>query len=162
MYLKSKTCRSFELLNTIHLICVDGPDNPVLNTTGTLNVTEYNSTPHITCQSSCNPQCDYKFSKDGSTRSFRSLGIFYKSSVRRNDDGIYRCIATNKVGNRTSSGSFRLNVLCKFPLYFCPCFLNHICMYNFYVHVIQYIYMYFEQSNLNKTCISAYIRYMYV
>lgn len=88
-----------------------GPDNPVLNTTGTLDVTEYNSTPYITCRSSCNPQCDYKFSKDGSISSSGSLGNFYKSSVRKYDDGIYRCIATNKVGSKNSSGSFSLNVL---------------------------------------------------
>lgn len=107
------TCQAGSRTASVNVTINYGPDDPVLNTTGTLNVTEYNSTPHITCQSSCNPQCDYKFSKNfqRSIRSSGSFGIFYESSVRRNDDGIYRCIATNKVGNRTSSGSFRLNVL---------------------------------------------------
>lgn len=105
------TCQAGSRTASVNVTINYGPDNPVLNTTGTLDVTEYNSTPYITCQSSCNPQCDYKFSKDGSISSSGSFGNFYKSSVRKYDDGIYRCIATNKVGSKTSSGSFSLNVL---------------------------------------------------
>lgn len=87
-----------------------GPDNPVLNKTGTIVITEYNSTSYIICQSNCNPPCNYKFSKDGSTISSYGSNFFYKSSVRRYDDGLYRCIASNTVNNRTSSMYFRLNV----------------------------------------------------
>lgn len=110
------------------LLCVDGPDNPVLNTTGTLNVTEYDATPYFACQSSCNPPCIYMLSKVGSTSlsKYSSAGIFYISPVRRIDGGDYKCIANNTVDTQTSSGSFRLNVQCK-TFYFTAHALSVIC-----------------------------------
>lgn len=106
------TCHAGSRTAPVTVYIYYGPDSPVLNTTGTLDVTEYGSTPNITCKSNCNPPCDYKLSKVGSTISSKisSAGIFYISPVRRNDSGNYQCIANNTVDTQTSSRSFRLNV----------------------------------------------------
>lgn len=116
------------------LLCVDGPDNPVLNTTGTLDVTEYDATPYFACQSNCNPPCNYKLSRGGSTSSsnYSSTGIFYFSTVRKIDGGDYKCIANNTVDTKTSNGSFRLNVQCK-TFYFTAHALSVICYKRLYL-----------------------------
>lgn len=106
------TCHAGSRTVSVTVNIYYGPDNPVLNTTGTLNVTEYDATPYFACQSNCNPPCIYMLSKVGSTSSsnYSSAGIFYISPVRKIDGGDYKCIANNTVDTQTSSGSFRLNV----------------------------------------------------
>ncbi|XP_062597142.1 hemicentin-1-like [Saccostrea cucullata] len=84
-----------------------GPEVARLNKTGTITLTEYDPTPYIACESTCNPACNFTFLRGGSTR---HTGVFFRRFVQRTDTGTYTCKASNRVGSITSSTNFNLNV----------------------------------------------------
>lgn len=79
----------------------DGPQTVKLTTTGTLiRVVEGTFLPGIACSSLCNPQCHYKWYKDGVqivNGHFLPLGEIDKMKT-----GNYTCVAYNLYGTKES------------------------------------------------------------
>ena len=52
----------------------------------------------ITCTARANPSAEYKFYRDNKLISSSSTGVFTFVSVKKDDQGTYRCVPFNKLG----------------------------------------------------------------
>jgi len=52
----------------------------------------------ITCTARANPSAEYKFYRDGQLVSSSSTGVLTFVSVKNEDQGIYRCVPYNQLG----------------------------------------------------------------
>lgn len=52
----------------------------------------------ITCTARANPSAEYKFYHDGKLISSSSTGVLTFVSVKNEDQGIYRCVPYNQLG----------------------------------------------------------------
>ncbi|XP_021368371.1 carcinoembryonic antigen-related cell adhesion molecule 5-like [Mizuhopecten yessoensis] len=57
--------------------------------------------PTVTCSSDCNPVCTYSWTKD--EQSHTTGSDIQLTNIQRGQTGVYRCTASNKYGNQTSS-----------------------------------------------------------
>ena len=67
------------------------------------NYVDKTSTLTLTCKADGNPTPDYKLFHEGIKLSDNSDGVYTINSVSSSDDGQYKCVAWNEVGNITKS-----------------------------------------------------------
>jgi hypothetical protein len=75
------------------------------------NVTEGDNMTSISCNASCRPQCTVMWT--GPNVPNDTTNDLHLQNINRNQTGTFYCIATNEVGNKTSSNVV-VDVQCKF------------------------------------------------
>ncbi|XP_021358583.1 carcinoembryonic antigen-related cell adhesion molecule 5-like [Mizuhopecten yessoensis] len=91
-----------ELTTAISVTILYGPSNVSLTpSTTSYTPIEGHTLPTVTCSSDCNPVCTYSWTKDGQSHTTGS--DLQPTDIVRGQTGVYRCMASNIYGSRTSS-----------------------------------------------------------